>query len=126
MLFRYKIVKTCHRLGDLHWISYNTTIQRYNPNNVIFKWETREDTTLKCIAEFLSRKCFGPSDSCLKEITEKVAEYGSMDKMILEYIRRFVVRDIKLEDDDKNLEKTLDDNIVFMNHWNTIEIKENE
>lgn len=127
MLFRYKITKRYNYFyNDQRLIHYDTKIQKYSPNNVAFKWKTCTDTTLKSIVEILSKEyCFFHFENALQEITETIAKYGSVDKMIYEYIRKIIIRDMQRDDKLVNIEKTLD-NIVLTNGWNTIEIKENE
>lgn len=127
MVFRYKIEKSCEYIcNDIKLIHYDVTIQKYNENNIFFKWETCKDTTLKAITELLENEyCFVSYYNALQEITDTIAKYGSVDKMICEYIRKIIMRDIKSKNNMNSVEETLD-NIVLTNGWNTIEIKENE
>lgn len=127
MLFRYKIYKRydyiCSSFTTIH---YEVKIQKYNKNNVFFKWTTYKDTTLKNIVELLgSEYCFSDWDNALQEIYETITQYGSVDKMITEYIRKFIIRDIEHNNMMNNIEISIDE-LVLMNDWKTIEIKENE
>lgn len=124
MLFRYKITKSYECFGTL--IHYNVRIQRYHPNRGAFKWETCKDTTLKSITELLNHEyCFSAFDNALPEIAKTISQYGSVDKMISEYIWKIIIRDINVENQMRNIEKSIDD-IVLNNDWKTIEFKENE
>jgi hypothetical protein len=126
MLFRYKITKSCEFIGEIYLVHYCTKIQKYNPNNNVFKWETCENTTLKVIVELLSSDyCFTVFDNALQEIAETISKYDGVDKMLYAYIKRFIIRAMKEKDEMYNTEETLD-NIVLTNGWSTIEIKENE
>jgi hypothetical protein len=107
-------------------IHYNVRIQRYHPNRGAFKWETCQDTTLKSITELLSHEyCFSAFDNALPEIAKTISQYGSVDKMISEYIWKIIIRDMNVENQMSNIEKSIDD-IVLNNDWKTIEFKENE
>jgi hypothetical protein len=127
MLFRYKIDKCNDHICDgVNLIHYNVKIQRYNENNIWFKWTTCTDTTLKCIVELLSQEyCFSPFENALQEIAETIAKYGNVDKTINEYICKIVIRDMKSKNNMNSVEQALD-KTVLTNGWNTIEIKENE
>ena len=126
MLFRYKITKSCDYFSSIYRIRYNTKIQKYNPNNSVFKWETCADTTLKDIVELLNvGYYFSGFENGLQEIIDTISKYGSVDKMISEYIWKIIIRDMRLEESMNNIEKSLDD-IVLTNDWKTIEFKENE
>lgn len=127
MVFRYKIEKNYdHICNGVNLIHYNITIQKHNSNNIIFKWETCKDTTLKHIVEILSNEyCFSAFDNALPEIAETISQYGSVDKMISEYIWKIIIRDMKLENKMSNIEKSIDD-LVLTHDWKTIEFKENE
>jgi hypothetical protein len=93
---------------------------------MLFKWRTCASTTLKSIAEILVYEyCFSGFDNGLQEIATTIDKYGSVGKMVDEYIRRIVIRDMRLENDMDNIEKSID-NLVLTDGWNTIEIKENE
>lgn len=126
MLFRYKITKSYEFIGGTYLVRYYTKIQKYNPNNIIFKWGTCKDTTLKSIVELLRDDCcFYGFYNALQEITETISKYDGVDKMLYAYIKRFIIRDMKEKDEMRTIEETLD-NIVLTNGWSTIEIKENE
>lgn len=126
MLFRYKITKSCEWIGDIYLVHYHTKVQRYCANNIVFKWKTCEDTTLKNIVELLRNEyCFSGFDNALPEISETISKYGDVDKMISEYIKRIVIRNMRLENELDTIERGLDD-IVLTDNWKTIEIKENE
>jgi hypothetical protein len=93
---------------------------------MLFKWETCSRTTLKSIAEVLVHEyCFSGFESGLQEIAKTIDKYGNVNKMVCEYIKKVVIRDMKLEKDIHNIEKSID-NLVLTDGWNTIEIKENE
>lgn len=127
MLFRFKIDKHYDYICDgINLIHYDTKIQMYNENNICFKWETCKDTTLKHIVELLgSEYCFSHWDNALQEIHETIIKYESVDKMIAEYIRRFIIKDMKHANMMNNIEASIDE-IVLTTEWKTIEIKENE
>ena len=126
MLFRYKITKWYDRIGGMYFIHYNTKIQKYNPNNSIFKWETCKDTTLKSIVELLSNEyVLSDFENGLQEIADTISKYGSVDKVISEYIWKIIIKDMQLEEHMDNVENSLDD-LVLTNGWKTIEFKENE
>lgn len=126
MLFRYKITKSHDWIGSIYRVRYNTQIQKYNANGILFKWKTCKDTSLKSIVELLSSEyCFSGFDNALQEIADTISKYGSIDEMIYEYIKRFVIIDMQLENKLNNIEYELDD-IVLTNNWKTIEIKEND
>lgn len=127
MLFRYKIKKyhdiICSGVTLTH---YEVKIQKYSPNNIFFKWTTRKITTLKDIVGLLGEEyCFTNWDNALHEILKTISRYGSIDKMMAEYIHKFIIRDMELADMMDDLEKSIDD-IVLTNDWNTIEFKENK
>jgi hypothetical protein len=126
MLFRYKITKSYECVGNTSLIHYDVTIQKYNPNGCVFKWQTCKDTTLKNITALLSNEyCFSAFDNALPEIAKTISQYGSVDRMISEYIWKIIIRDMKLENKMSDIEKSIDD-IVLNNDWKTIEFKENE
>ena len=76
MLFRYKITKSCEFIGETYLVRYYTKIQKYNPNNNVFKWETCENTTLKSIVELLlDDSCFYGFYNAFQEITETISKY---------------------------------------------------
>jgi len=126
MLFRYKITKSREYFGNLALIHYNVEIQKYNKDNMIFKWQTHKETTLKSITEILSQDyCFSGFENALVEISDSISKYGGINNMVSEYIRKVIMRDMKIEDKMIDAEKLID-NIVLTNGWNTIEIKENE
>ena len=127
MLFRFKIDKRYDHICDgMNLIHYDTKIQMYNENNIWFKWETCKDTTLKHIVELLgSDYCFNHWDNALQEIHETIIKYESVDKMIAEYIRKFIIKDMEHANMMNNIESSIDE-IVLTTEWKTIEIKENE
>ncbi len=127
MLFRYKIDKWHeHICNGVNLIHYDVKIQQYNKNNMFFKWKTYKDTTLKSIVELLGEEyCFACYDNALVEIAETISKYGSIDKMITEYIYKFIIKDIKYENAMNDLEKSIDE-AVLTNDWKTIEFKENK
>ena len=127
MLFRYKISKLNeHFCEGVNFIRYEVQIQKYNINSKLFRWKTCKDTSLKSIVELLgSEYCFSRWDNALQEIHETIAKYGSVDRMIEEYIRKFIITDMQLDKEMNNLEKSIDD-LVLTGNWNAIEIKENE
>lgn len=127
MLFRYKVDKYGeHICNSVYLIRYEVKIQKYNESNTWFKWTTCKNTTLKSIVELLSDEySFTHWDNALQEINETITKYGSVDRMITEYIYKFIVRDIKLDDEMNNIEKSID-KLVLTNDWKTIEFKENE
>jgi hypothetical protein len=93
---------------------------------MIFKWQTHKETTLKSITEILSQDyCFSGFENALVEISDSISKYGGINNMVAEYIRKVIMRDMKIEDKMIDAEKLID-NIVLTNGWNTIEIKENE
>lgn len=126
MLFRYKITKSCEYFCSTYLVRYKVYIQRYNQNNMLFKWETCADTTLKSITECLnSDYCFDNFENYLPEIAKTIVEYGNVDKMIEEYIKKTIIEDMQIAKDLRNIEKSIDD-LVLTDNWNAIEIKENE
>ena len=127
MLFRYKIEKyydnICNGVSLIH---YKVKIQKYNANNIFFNWETCKHTTLKNIVELLGEEyCFTNWDNALLEIFKTISEYGSIDKLITEYIHKFIIKDMEYEDAMNDIEKSIDE-IALTNDWKTIEFKENE
>lgn len=126
MLFRYKIDKSGEYYGSMRLIHYNVTIQRYNPNNMIFKWETCKGTSLKCITETLSKSyLFSAFENALPEIAESISKYGGVDNMVIAYIRKVIMRDMKTKNEMTDAENLVD-NLVLTNGWKAVEIKENE
>lgn len=127
MLFRYKIEKSSEYICDgLILIHYDTKIQRYYANNMLFKWVTCEDTTLKSIVKLLGKNyCFSNWDNALQEIAQTINQYGSVDQMIAEYIHKFTMKDIERTNMMNDIEKSIDE-LVLTNGWKTIEFKENE
>ena len=125
MLFRYKIDKSYDYICEgVKLIHYNVTIQKYNGNNIFFKWETCKDTTLKVIAESLVHDYYLSCwDNAIQEITDTISKYGGVDQMVCEYIRKIIIKDMRLKDDVVNAENSLD-NIALTNGWHTFEIKE--
>lgn len=126
MLFRYKVDKCGEYFcNSVYLIRYKVTIQKYNERGV-FKWTTCKNTTLKSIVELLGDTyCFSAFDNALQEIHETITKYGSVDRMITEYIYKFIVREIEQNDKMDNIEKSID-GLVLTNDWKTIEFKENE
>jgi hypothetical protein len=127
MLFRYKIEKgseyICNGIILTH---YYTKIQRYYENNMLFKWVTCENTTLKSIVELLGKDyCFTNWDNALQEIAQTINQYGSVDQMIAEYIHKFIMKDIEHTNMMNDIEKSVDE-LVLTNEWKTIEFKENK
>ena len=127
MLFRYKIDKYREYVcNSLTLIKYDVKIQRYNPDNILFKWATCKNTSLKSIVEFLGDGYdFAYYDDALCEIFKTISEYGGIDKMMAEYIQKSIVKDMEFKDVMNNLEKSIDD-IVLTNDWKTIELKESK
>lgn len=127
MLFRYKIEKSSEHICDgVNLIHYNVTIQRYNDNNIFFKWEMCKNTTLKVITESLVHDyCFTCYYNAIQEITDTIYKYGGVDQMVCEYIRKIIIRDIRSKDDAVSAESSLD-RLVLTDGWHTFEIKENE
>ena len=126
MLFRYKIDKYHEHICDgVNLIHYEVKIQKFNEGNLLFKWETRKVTTLKHIVELLGDEyCFSHWENALREIHETITKYGSVNNMIAEYIRKFIMRDIESENEMQNIENSID-NLVLTGDWQTIEFKEN-
>ena len=127
MLFRYKIEKSHDHICDgVNLIHYNVTIQKYHENNMIFKWVTRRNTTLKGIVELLGKEYyFDHWNNALSEIFKTIAEYGGIDKLMAEYIHKFIITEMEREDMMNDIEKSIDD-LVLTNDWKTIEFKENK
>lgn len=127
MLFRYKIDKYREYVcNSLTLIKYDVKIQRYNPDNILFKWTTCKNTSLKSIVEFLGDGYdFTYYDDALCKIFKTISEYGGIDKMMTEYIQKSIVKDMEFKDVMNNLEKSIDD-IVLTNDWKTIELKESK
>lgn len=127
MKFRYKIDKGLDYIcGNFTAIHYYVKIQIYNEKHLFFKWETYKETTLKHIVELLgSEYCFSHWDNSLQEIHETITKYGSVNHMITEYIRKFIMKDIALNNTMNNIEKSIDE-FVLTNEWKIIEIKEND
>lgn len=127
MLFRYKIEKRHDHICDgVNLIHYDIKIQRYDENNILFKWTTCKDTTLKSIVGILDTEyCLDPWYNALPEIHETITKYGSVDRMIAEYIRKTIMREIEDDNMMNNIEKSIDE-LILTNNWNTIEIKECE
>ena len=127
MLFRYKIEKSSECIySEVKLIHYDVTIQKHNGNNIFFKWETCKNTTLKVITESLFHDyCFSCYDNAIQEITDTIYKYGGVDQMVCEYIRKFIIRDIRSKDDAVSAESSLD-KLVLTDGWHTFEVKENE
>lgn len=127
MLFRYKIDKSYDHICDgVNLIHYEVKIQRYNESNVLFKWTTCKATSLKHIVELLGCEyCFSSWDNALQKIYETIIKYEGVDNMISEYIRKFIMKDIELDNTMNNIEKSIDE-LVSTNEWKIIEFKENK